>query len=123
MGAICKVTLEGPWGKMYGLRPGRVKCEIQRYACPRTLAARDIETSPELHRGFLGDIQPGLVWAVGVIKDREVPLQQVAAMSCSQEALLQHTATTADTFLAVSKAPRQSLLGTLESGLVWGMGK
>lgn len=42
MGAIYKVP-GGALGKMYGLRPGRVKCEIQRYVCPRTLAARDIE--------------------------------------------------------------------------------
>lgn len=42
MGAICKVP-GGALGKMYGLRPGRVKCDIKRYVCPRTLAARDIE--------------------------------------------------------------------------------
>ena len=34
---------EGALGKMYGLRPRRVKCDIKRYLCPKSLAARDIE--------------------------------------------------------------------------------
>ena len=42
LGCHLQSAWRGP-GENVRTRPGRVKCEIQRYVCPRTLAARDIE--------------------------------------------------------------------------------
>lgn len=65
MGAICKVP-GAALGKMCGLKPRRVKCDIKRYLCPRTLAARDIELVLNHTEGSWETFSLG--WLGGAIK-------------------------------------------------------
>lgn len=65
MGAICKVP-GAALGKMYGLKPRRVKCDIKRYLCPRTLTARDIELVLNHTEGSWETFSLG--WLGGAIK-------------------------------------------------------